>query len=276
MSGYFKVNNDILDKYGQKLGPMGFTIYSCLIRHNGKNGCFPSHKRISNITGISKRTVIKYIAIIEEIGLVKVKRNKKNNGENEVNNYIFISKTGSATDTLGSATDALGSANERNRVVRQMHTNKTKDNKTNITSQRNKFSDDDMTLAEFIFSKILQMNPKEKKPDFKKWADTIRLTREIDKRGHKEIQDIFIWANNDHFWRSNIRSPSKLRKKLTELEDKMKSLKGEGYAESRNIEAERSKNRAINFINGVQSGVCETVGRAGTNIQMPKLSYENG
>jgi len=81
----------------------------------------------------------------------------------------------------------------------------------------NKFSDDDVILSKFIFSKIQEMNPNHKEPNFDKWADAIRLMRERDKRSHKDIQDLFIWANNDDFWADNILSPSKLREQWDKL-----------------------------------------------------------
>lgn len=49
------------------------------------------------------------------------------------------------------------------------------------------------------------------------WANTIRLMREQDERDPREIRDVFIWANNDEFWSSNILSPSKLRTKWGDL-----------------------------------------------------------
>ena len=80
-----------------------------------------------------------------------------------------------------------------------------------------KFSKDDVILSKFIFKKIQELNPKHKEPNFDKWSDVIRLMRERDKRTHKEIQDLFIWANGDEFWSNNILSPSKLREKWDPL-----------------------------------------------------------
>ncbi|MGV7222466.1 MAG: hypothetical protein ACQ9MH_13155 [Nitrospinales bacterium] len=41
--------------------------------------------------------------------------------------------------------------------------------------------------------------------------------REQDQRTHEEIKSLFTWANDNHFWRSNILSPSKLRTKWDQL-----------------------------------------------------------
>ena len=71
--------------------------------------------------------------------------------------------------------------------------------------------------ARFIWGKIQQLNPKHKEPNLDKWADTVRLMRERDKRAHKEICELFAWANNDEFWGANILSPATLRKQWDKL-----------------------------------------------------------
>jgi hypothetical protein len=54
-------------------------------------------------------------------------------------------------------------------------------------------------------------------PDVEKWANTVRLMRECDGRTLDEIRQLFDWANQDDFWRANIRSPDKLRKQWDTL-----------------------------------------------------------
>lgn len=94
----------------------------------------------------------------------------------------------------------------------------------------NKFSDDDMKCAEYMFSLIQQINPQHKDPNFKSWANTIRLMRERDKKTHKEICQLFKWANNDPFWSTNILGPEKLRKKFDELTIKAKQQNSGGMS----------------------------------------------
>lgn len=86
----------------------------------------------------------------------------------------------------------------------------------NKDSQR-LFSDDDLEIANTIYSKILTIDSKAKKPNFNKWADDIRLMRERDNRTPEEIKSVFEFANKDAFWKSNILSPAKLRAKFTTL-----------------------------------------------------------
>ncbi|CAG22436.1 hypothetical protein [Photobacterium profundum] len=80
-----------------------------------------------------------------------------------------------------------------------------------------KFSDDDLLLAGYMFEKIIEIFPDEKKPNLEQWAEHIRLTRERDKRTHKEILKLFTWCNEHSFHAQNVRSPKKLRDKWADL-----------------------------------------------------------
>lgn len=85
------------------------------------------------------------------------------------------------------------------------------------------FSDDDMPLAIFFFDTIRKTLPKFKEPCLESWANEIRLIRERDNRTPEEIKSLFLWANNDPFWRSNIQCPKKLRDKWDRLESQKNS-----------------------------------------------------
>jgi hypothetical protein len=80
-----------------------------------------------------------------------------------------------------------------------------------------KFSEQDMNLAQFMFSRIQLLNPDHKEPNFDSWADTIRLMRERDGRASQDIGSLFVWANKDSFWKTNILSPGKLREQWDKL-----------------------------------------------------------
>jgi len=277
VKGFFKVDNAFFDNYAAELGPIGMTVYMCLSRHANNNQCWPSHRLIAKKCGIGKRSVVTYVSELEKLGLISVHRVKNEKGVNEKNMYTLLPYTGSATDALPLVQEIHhGSATDAPRVVQQMHTNKTKFNKTNRTRPRNKFSDDDMKLAKFIFSRILQMNEREKEPDYDKWADTIRVTREKDKRTHKEIQNIFIWANNNSFWKSNIRSPGKLREKMTTLEDQMNTRGKTNGKPNRHNNLQGATGRALNELGGVQNGVYKALDSAKPSLPASELLGGDG
>ena len=90
--------------------------------------------------------------------------------------------------------------------------------------QKNKFSDDDMKAAEYMFSLIQQLNPNHKAPDLNIWANTIRLMVERDNRTHRDICKVYKWVNSDEFWQTNCLSPTTLRTHFDKLYMKMKPL----------------------------------------------------
>ena len=84
-------------------------------------------------------------------------------------------------------------------------------------AKKNVFSNDDLKAAEWIFHLIRKLNPSFKEPKFESWANDIRLMRERDNRTHKDICELFQWANQDRFWSVNILSPATLRAKWDQL-----------------------------------------------------------
>ena len=85
----------------------------------------------------------------------------------------------------------------------------------------------DMEVADKIYNLLLVLNPKHKKPNMESWANEVRLMREQDKHTHKDIMDLFRFANSDNFWKSNILSPKKLREKWDVLTIKKGDTKQE-------------------------------------------------
>ncbi|MCU8008477.1 replication protein [Shewanella sp. SM87] len=76
---------------------------------------------------------------------------------------------------------------------------------------------DDLTCAEYIFNKVLIVNPTAKQPNWPDWANQVRLMRVQDQRTHHEICKLFKFANSDSFWASNVLCPKTLRKQWDRL-----------------------------------------------------------
>lgn len=85
------------------------------------------------------------------------------------------------------------------------------------------FSEADMIAAQFIANKVDALAGTPGKHPLEKWANTIRLMCERDQRNHREICDLFKWANQDGFWRDNVLSPDTLRKQWQKLTIKRNS-----------------------------------------------------
>lgn len=80
-----------------------------------------------------------------------------------------------------------------------------------------KHAPEDEACAQWLFDRIRKSNPDHKPPNIGSWAGDVRLMRERDDRTHREICELFGWAQDDEFWRSNILSPAKLREKWDQL-----------------------------------------------------------
>ena len=72
-------------------------------------------------------------------------------------------------------------------------------------------------MAEYMYNKILEMNPNNKKPNINKWADHFRKLVELDNREVEEIGNLINWVYEDSFWKAVILSPGKLREQYDQL-----------------------------------------------------------
>lgn len=88
---------------------------------------------------------------------------------------------------------------------------------TERRTKKYSFSPDDMRVAEWIFELLKKLNPEFKVKSMDSWANCVRLMREIDGKTHRDICELFQWANQDPFWSLNILSPSSLREKWVQL-----------------------------------------------------------
>lgn len=80
---------------------------------------------------------------------------------------------------------------------------------------------DDLLAAQWIFSRVQVITPTAQQPNWPAWANDIRLMRDCLKVSHREICEVFTWANGNQFWQTNILSPSKLRKQWATLKAQM-------------------------------------------------------
>lgn len=95
-----------------------------------------------------------------------------------------------------------------------------KDLKDNVEhGSRSRVPDDaeDERLARWMLERLRALNPKHREPSWRAWLKDLRRLRERDKRTHREIAELFAWANADPFWQTNILSPAKLREKWDQL-----------------------------------------------------------
>jgi len=176
---------------------------------NSETGvCNPKISTIAKHCNCHRRTVERNLQKLKEDGFIEIINQYKNNRKIK-NSYILNLDTAESRIDTAESPIRYGRESQGKQPVSLTY--------KDLTPKNKKFSGDDLILAEFFYKKILEINPTQNKPNFEKWAGTIRLIRERDKKSHKDIQDLFIWANNDHFWSGVIISPSNLRKKWDRL-----------------------------------------------------------
>jgi hypothetical protein len=233
VAGWFKLSNAAADQAAD-VGPVALTVYVLLARHVDQDGtCWPSMARLARLAGVVERSVRRAIRALEAAGWIRSEHRRSDCGDPDTNLYRLLTispvrvrtQTTPGTDTNdsrvgtettpGVRTETTGGTDTSVRLTRPK--NKTKGNQTQGTSPKLRFSDADRLTAGWMFSLIQQIDAKSKKPNLERWANEIRLTREIDNRTDQEIRRVFWWANQNTFWRGNILSPAKLREKFTQL-----------------------------------------------------------
>ena len=213
--------------------------------------CWPSLKHIQDKCNIkSKNTIRRALEILEQLGLVVVIKRKLTATQNTSNLYrLNIKKIlnpsfelggsnselggsnselggGSNSELGGSNSELGGGSNSEPRTnnsfepINESNSTSGKDFPPAKTGKKFVYTDDDLRAANWIFDLIKNLSPNVKTPDFASWANEIRLMRERDGRSHKDICELFKWANQNEFWASNILSPAKLREKWDQLEIK--------------------------------------------------------
>lgn len=79
-------------------------------------------------------------------------------------------------------------------------------------------------LANFLYNKIANLNPKFKEPNLKIWAKDIDKAMRIDSRTFDDLKECIDWiySPNGSFWQPNILSGKKLREKYDTISMQMK------------------------------------------------------
>lgn len=94
--GHFWADNEVLDVYGPKIGAYGVAIYMVLSRHanNETAQTFVSVKKICEKLAISKSTIKRAVAKMEEVGLIRVSSSADGQNSN-VYTLLEIARGGS-------------------------------------------------------------------------------------------------------------------------------------------------------------------------------------
>lgn len=77
--------------------------------------------------------------------------------------------------------------------------------------------EENQQLARWMFAAIRKVHDGHRKPNFDRWARSIRLMRDRDGRTPEQFRDLYAWVMAEPFWRSHVLSPEKFREKWDQL-----------------------------------------------------------
>ncbi|EOG5398056.1 helix-turn-helix domain-containing protein [Cronobacter turicensis] len=206
---------------------------------NDQGECWPSYQHVADQCEIGRSTVKSHIRALEKMGLLR--REYRKNGELNQSNLFYLTLDNQVKKPSGKG--GAGAAPITSHSLEPVNEPITSENATASSGAMKKQDDlivsvrpdaaiqspkgdkwgtaDDLRAAQWIFGKVQDVAPAAKKPNWAAWANDIRLMRGALKVTHREICQVFTWANADHFWQTNILCPAKLREKWPTLTAQM-------------------------------------------------------
>lgn len=209
--------------------PANAKYLACYLRrfmNDERDMAWPSLRKIEGETGLSHPTVLKYLNILESEGWLV----KESGSFNKSNTYFAA-----IPEVLNECIADVGVGKQLTQGVGKEVTQGTKGGYLGVgkevTSNKqieiNNKNSPYYPIAEMMWEHI-QPITKSNKVNLDSWANDLRLLHEMDGRSVEDIKAVFIWANRDQFWRTNILSASKLRTQFPKLYAQRQAKVGSG------------------------------------------------
>lgn len=131
---------------------------------------------------------------------------------------LIVKENGSYTDDSNGLPNGNQMATQK-RIEEDRRGEDSKSENPDLPNKTKKFkySSNDLEMANLLFQQISKNTPTFKNRNLESWANDCRLMRESDDRTIEQIKFLIEWSQNDHFWKANILSMSKLREKFDTL-----------------------------------------------------------
>lgn len=223
--------------------------------HNRKSGrCFPGLTRLSESTGMSRKTLIENTKKLEKKKVIKVKKGNRT----KPNEYtlLFIgwldiepqSEPQSephieplSEPPIEPQPEPLTTPKQRKGKVKE------RDNKINISPEI-------IDFTEQFSDYVCKLNPNLKKPDLKKSADTVDKLIRLDGFTLDYIIEAIRWAVKDDFWGGQVFSLAPLRAKskntLTKFQNISNSFNNRNRVNGKKRDrSEQNAQACLDFIN---------------------------
>lgn len=213
---------------------------------NQKEGCFANNEYLAKEMMISVRQIQRMLLNLKSRKLIRYKYINKNR---HIKLRSDISVMGGVTDVSwgGDRCVVLGVTDPsprgdinvtHNNIINNTVNNKDIKKEKKIIKEKKKdflskkifaASSKEINISNYLLNKLLAIKPDIHMPNLQTWAKEADRMFRIDKRRFEEIRQVIDWIfegtdNNSKFWRSNILSIPKLRKKYDTLSLQMKQI----------------------------------------------------
>jgi hypothetical protein len=115
---WFWIDNVLIDQYAKTLGPIGVTLYVALARFAGRRSeAFPSLRYLQSLLGITRPSLVKYLKVLEEHGLLNINHRISEEGDKTSNLYELLSINDAGDNEGGGKGDLPSGKGDLPRVV---------------------------------------------------------------------------------------------------------------------------------------------------------------
>lgn len=167
--------------------------------------------------GISMQNIRTALKRFEKYEFLTNESTKQNRLITIVNWEFYQEKNRSLTKQLTNASQTTNNQLTTNNNDKQCNNDNNINNNVPTRKKRVYGDDDPNKKLAALLLKLIRKNQNLKEPDLDKWAKTIRLTIESDKRKGKDVQEMIVWATQHNFWSGVILSPTSLRKNFDQM-----------------------------------------------------------
>jgi hypothetical protein len=108
------IDKDVVAVHASQIGPYAFATYCAIAWHANNGKCKVSHQRLSDLTGIGRRTIIQTVETLEQHGLIQVTHKGGGKGIGACNEYLIVQLPLSGPSAFN--------AHDNSDRVQQMHT----------------------------------------------------------------------------------------------------------------------------------------------------------
>jgi hypothetical protein len=214
-----------LDEAGLSATEMRVFIHLCRCADNQTGIAWPSYRRMTEITGLSKNTIRRAIERLEAPLKLIAKTGKPFAGSCRYRVLPIVPPEGQMDDSNSPTTGTNGSAPIVPPVTHNSPSHGTsivppegqEGNPLKVIQRRLSNRENSPEGIQFAvwFKSSLPIEEQERMT--KNWLNTFcetfdKLVR-IDKRTPEQIREVSRWGRTDHFWQTNFKSPVKLRQR---------------------------------------------------------------